>query len=120
MQLSRPSKMMFAPRIDVQEEEGAIQVFADVPGVDRKDVKISLSPDRRTLSISGERKFERSDRDRGYFERSYGAFRRSVRLPRGVKTEEIKATFNNGVLNVMIPREPSTENKGLEIPIGDE
>jgi HSP20 family protein len=91
----------FSPQVDVVETDKEIRVSAELPGLDDKDVEVSLSRD--VLTISGEK---RQEKGRDYFraERSYGSFRRSIPLPAEVNTEKVDAVFKKGVLTVTLPK----------------
>lgn len=94
----------FSPRVDLKENGKEIVVTAELPGVEEKDVDISLSGD--ILTIKGEKKHESEDkRDEFYrLERSYGSFRRSFSLPAPVDAEKAQASFTQGVLTVTLPK----------------
>ena len=95
----------FAPRLEVNETDKAWTVSAELPGLDEKDVQVSL--ENQVLTISGEKKSETTDRSGAYYrsERSYGAFHRQIALPEQVDEEQISAAFKNGVLTVTLPRQ---------------
>ncbi|SRR5690606_11779197 len=107
----------FAPRVDTAETDAAYEVTAELPGVDEKDVKLSL--DGNMLSISGEKKAEREEKKKDYVmtERSYGSFKRAFTLPDNVDIEKIAAKFEKGVLKVTLPKKTPTASKQREIPI---
>lgn len=94
----------FNPRIDVVDSEKEICIKAELPGMDEKDIDVSLS--RGVLSIRGEKKEEKEDKGKDYYkmERSYGSFSRSIQLPTEVDESNITANFKNGVLNVTLPK----------------
>lgn len=94
----------FSPQVDIVDNENEIAVSVELPGMDEKDIDVSLSRD--TLTISGEKRQEKEDKDKNYYrmERSYGSFSRTIPIPCEVKTEDIEATFKNGVLNVILPK----------------
>ncbi len=104
------------PSVDVIGEDGKLIVRADLPGLNKEDVKVEVSDG--DLLIQGERKREHEERGRGIYrsERSYGRFTRRIPLPEGAKTGEAKAQFNNGVLEVSIPV-PQSAAKSREVPI---
>lgn len=105
-------RMGLTPAIDLCETKDDIIVKAEIPGIDSKEIDISLSGD--VLSIKGEKKQEKVDKDKNFHrvERSYGSFSRSVRLPCEVEEEKITATYERGVLNVRLPKcEPSKPKK---------
>ncbi len=108
----------WSPVIEVKEKEGKLLVTAELPGVKREDVKVHVDGD--TLVVEGERKEEKEEKREGYYhsERTYGNFYRTIPLPEGVKTETIKAHFDNGVLEIAVPApELKAKEKTKEIPI---
>jgi HSP20 family protein len=95
----------FSPRVNVSENEAAIQVTAELPGIDPKDVDVSLARD--VLTIRGEKKEEKKEEKDNYYhvERSFGSFSRSIPLPAGlVNADQIDANFKNGVLMITLPK----------------
>jgi len=90
------------PSIDVTETDKEIEITAELPGLDEKDVEISLEDG--ALSLRGEKRTEHEDSDRRYSERFYGRFERRVALPSEVDEDRAKATFKNGVLTVTLPK----------------
>lgn len=110
----------FAPRIDLSEDDEAIVVTAELPGLEDKDVEVLLSDN--VLTIKGEKKSEREEGDRGYSykERSYGAFRRSLPFAGEVLEDKIEAAFKNGVLTVTLPKSPAAQQNVKKIEIKGE
>lgn len=108
---------VFTPRVDVTEDNENLYVHAEVPGVDKNDIKINLVGD--VLTISGEKKSEQKDEKKNYYriERNYGAFSRSFTLPAEIKVEQISAAYDNGVLNITLPKteEAKIVEKQIEI-----
>jgi HSP20 family protein len=104
MEPSRARMEAFTPSIDVKESDKEIKVHAELPGIDEKDIDVSLSKD--ALTISGEKKEEKEDKGENYYrvERSYGSFTRTVPLPVEIDTEKVKAEFKKGVLTVTLPK----------------
>jgi HSP20 family protein len=94
---------MWAPELDVFEKGNEFIVKADVPGLKREDIHVEVTDTE--LTIKGERKLEKEEKEKGYYrtERSYGSFFRSVALPPGAKIELAKAVVNDGVLEVKMP-----------------
>ena len=94
----------WAPSMDISETKDSLVAKVEVPGMDQKDIQISLR--ENLLTIRGEKKQEKEDKDEQYHrvERSYGAFTRSVRLPVGVDASKVTATFKNGLLTVTMPK----------------
>ena len=106
-----------APRSDVVETAGGVEVTVELPGMEQKDVEVSLSGD--TLTIKGEKKVERQEDKKGYYvsERSYGSVYRTIPLPSGVDTDKAEASFKNGVLIVKIPHSPEAKAKAKRIEV---
>lgn len=105
----------WAPSLDLTETKDALMATLEVPGLDPKDIQISLQ--EQLLTIKGEKKHEREEKDerRHRVERAYGAFTRAIRLPVAVDGEKVTASFKNGVLTVTLPKTPAA--KGTMIPI---
>jgi len=105
----------WAPSMDVSETKEALVVKAEVPGLDPKDIQISLQ--EQYLTIKGEKTQEKLDKEERYHrvERFYGSFARSVRLPVGVDGSRVTASFKNGLLTVTLPKTAAA--KGTTIPI---
>jgi HSP20 family protein len=108
----------WAPQIDVFERGDQLVVHADLPGLREEDVKVNL--DEGMLTISGERTNTHENDEGGVYqrERSYGSFYRSIALPEGVDPESVRASFDNGVLEVTMPTPKPQPSKGRSIPIG--
>lgn len=108
----------FKPRIDVIEDEKALYFEAEIPGVIKEDVKVSVN-DENILTIKGEKKFERKEEAKlcCRHERNYGEFTRSFLLPDNVDSEKISANYENGVLTLTVPKmEPAKpKEKVVEI-----
>lgn len=105
------------PRTDVTETDEAVDVSVELPGMDEKDIDVSLSDD--VLTIRGEKKAEREEKKKGYYlaERSYGSFYRSIPLPPGVDSEKAEARFKKGVLTVTLPKTPEAQAKVRKIEV---
>jgi HSP20 family protein len=103
--------------MDVKETDKEIVVEAELPGIDDKD--ISLSVQDGVLTIRGEKKLERDEEKENYrmMERRHGSFQRSVRLPDTVDEDKVEASFDNGVLKVSLPKRPGAIGKQRTIPI---
>ena len=104
------------PAMDLVETDDHFVLKADLPGLSEDDVHIDVEDN--ILTVSGERKAEHEDKREGYVrvERSYGAFRRSLTLPEGVEPEAVSASFENGVLEIRIPK--PEQRKPRKISIG--
>jgi HSP20 family protein len=109
----------WVPATDLIEMDDHFILKADLPGMTEKDVNIEVEGD--TLTISGERKEEHEAREGGFvrLERASGAFSRSLTLPDGVDPDSVRATFNNGVLEVYIPKPQQTRPRRVSIAVGD-
>lgn len=105
------------PVVDVSETDKSYEISVELPGLDDKDVELTLRDD--LLTISGEKKTEREEKKKGYHlsERSYGSFQRSFRLPDDVQAEKIKAEMQKGVMSISLPRSPSAKPKQRKIAI---
>jgi HSP20 family protein len=101
--------------MDVTESDKQIEITAELPGLEEKDVKVNVADG--VLTISGEKKAEKEEKDKNYrmVERSYGAFSRTLDLPEGVDPGAIKATLAKGVLKVSIPKPAPAQVKNVEI-----
>ena len=99
----RTQQSQWAPALDVVQDGGDLLIRAELPGVKREDVEITLH--ERELTISGERRAEEQREGSGYYvrERRYGSFRRSLVLPHDVEEGQISARFEDGVLEVRVP-----------------
>lgn len=102
-------------KMDLAETRDGLELTVEVPGMDEKDVQVSVSDGM--LTVSGEKRFEKQQTDRNYrfVERGYGAFSRSIDLPPGVKAEDIKADLAKGVLKVTVPTPAKPEAKKIEV-----
>lgn len=106
----------WAPLIDVFERDNEVVVRAEVPGLEAKDVEVNI--DEEGLTIQGERKFEEEVKEENFYrlERRYGSFHRFVPFPVEVKPDKAKATFKNGVLEVVVPKaEPKKKPIRLKV-----
>lgn len=104
-----------APRMDVTETRDAVEMTVELPGLTQDDVTISVEDDR--LTVSGEKKAEKETREGDYrvSERSYGAFSRSITLPRSVDAGKIKASMADGVLTITAPKNGGVATKTIKI-----
>lgn len=109
--------LAWAPRMDVFEKDGSIVVKAELPGVKKEDVQVSL--DRGDLEIQGERREESEVKEDDYYrcERSYGSFYRRLPLGFEIKPEQIQAHFADGVLEVRIPKPAEAKSEAQKIKI---
>jgi HSP20 family protein len=105
----------WTPTLDVSETNESIVVKAEIPGMDSKDILVSL--EGPVLNIKGEKKHEKEEKNEQFYrtERAYGAFARSVRLPTAVDGSKVTAAYKNGVLTITMPKAPGA--KGSTIPV---
>ncbi len=94
----------FSPKVDVVETEKQFMVTAELPGIDEKNIDVSIGRD--SVTIKGEKKIEKEDKGKDYYrmERSYGSFSRTIPLPVEIETEKVDAEFKKGVLTVTLPK----------------
>lgn len=113
-----PALTGWAPVLDVSETKEAVVVKAEIPGLDPKEIEVTLRGE--LLTIKGEKKEEKEEKDEHYHrtERAYGAFVRTVRLPVPVDGSKVAATFKNGLLMIKLPKTPAA--KGTTIPVKTE
>ena len=106
----------WVPAMDLVEHDDHFLLRADLPGMTEEDVNIELNDG--ALTVSGERKAEHTERERGFYrlERQFGQFSRTLTLPEGIDPEQVKASFANGVLEVWVPK--PEQRKPRRIPIG--
>ena len=112
-QTNRP----WAPPVDIYETENELVFKADLPDVELNDLTVRV--ENQTLTISGERKFERKDAGKGYHrvERSYGNFSRSFSVPNSFDTDKVNAGFKNGVLTVTLPKKEAAKPRQIKVEI---
>lgn len=108
----------FAPSVEMRESEQGIVVTCELPGMDEKDVAVALEGD--LLTLSGEKRQDKTEEKTGTHlsERSYGSFRRSLRLPWAADPAQARAGFDKGVLTVTLQRPPEAKPSANRIPIG--
>jgi len=105
----------FWPQVDVSETDKEVKVCAEIPGVDAKDIDVSVEDG--TLTVRGEKKYEREENEKGQYrlERSYGSFERAIRLPAEVDESKAKAEFKKGVLRLTLPKRPGAQSPRKKI-----
>ena len=110
-------KQSYIPKVDVTETENEFLISAELPGMDDKDVDVTL--DNGTLSLKGEKKIEKEDKQQEYYsaERSYGSFQRSFQIPETIDQNKIAASFIKGILAVKLPKVPEAKEEVKNIPI---
>ncbi len=112
-QTNRP----WAPAVDIYETENDLVLKADLPDVDLKDIDVRV--ENQTLTIAGERRFEKQEAGKGYhrIERNYGSFVRSFSVPNTFDTENIAAEFKNGVLSVTLPKKEAAKPRQVKVEV---
>lgn len=105
----------WTPAVDIYETENELILSAEIPGIDEKDVEIKVEDN--TLSIKGERKFEKETKEENYYriERSYGSFYRSFTLPNYIDQDKIQAVHENGVLKITMPKKTELKPRKVKI-----
>ena len=108
---------VMAPELDVRESATAITVEAELPGVDEKDISVTLS--NGILSIKGEKKQDKEEKTENYYlaERSYGAFERSLQLPDSIDETKVDAKFDKGVLKITASKKPEAVKAQRKVEI---
>lgn len=118
-EMSMADAPIWAPKVDVVTKDNKLVTRVDLPGMTKEDVVVEVQDG--FLTLSGERKKEtKEEKDNVYREeREYGSFCRTVPLPKGVKADDVNATFNNGVLEVTVPLPAAPAPNGRKVPIQD-
>ena len=117
----RPFKRSFReewlPSVDISETKNSIVFKAELPGMDPKDIDVSITGN--VLILKGEKKQEQEEKDehRHYVESYHGSFQRSFQLPAEVKTDKIDATFEKGVLKITLPKTEQAKKKEIQIKV---
>ena len=110
----------FTPKVNVEETEKGIRVKAELPGMEEKDIEVTLTDDG--LSISGEKRTEKEEKGKTFVRRemSYGSFRRLIPLPAPVEADKVKASFKNGILDIElpVPEKARRQVKKIEVKAG--
>ncbi|MDM7999560.1 MAG: Hsp20/alpha crystallin family protein [Dehalococcoidia bacterium] len=109
--------MAWAPALEVYEKDNNFVVKAELPGVKKEDVDVSITGD--TLTIKGQKKASKEIRDEDYYrcESQYGSFSRTITLPAAVDTKKIEATYENGVLEIHVPKAKEAVPTRVEINV---
>ena len=106
-----------APAIDMSEDEKVYKISAELPGIDAKDIDVSVSGDMLVLKGEKRQEKEETDRDYHFSERSYGSFQRSFELPSSVDRNKIAADFSKGVLTITLPKTAEAQQPAKKIEI---
>ena len=110
----------FVPPVDVYEDEHSVQLKLEVPGIEEKDLDVKV--ENNTLTVSGERKFEKEQKEENFhrIERRYGSFSRSFTLPNTVNTEDVNASYDNGVLTIKLGKRAEAKPKQIKVSVGSQ
>jgi HSP20 family protein len=105
----------WTPAVDIYEDENAITLKADIPGIDPNHLDIRV--EGNTLQIKGERNFEKETKRENFYrvERAYGTFARSFTLPQNVQSDRIEASYKNGELKIMLPKSEDAKPKSIKV-----
>jgi HSP20 family protein len=105
------------PMVDVYEEKDDVVVKAELPGMTKDDIEVDISD--RYLTLKGEKKKEEKIEEEDYFacERTYGAFHRSVELPKDVQADKVKASFKDGILEIRLPKTEEAKTREIKVKI---
>ena len=116
--LRNDAPSVFTPSVDIEELPEEFVIRADLPGIDQKDVKVSLLGD--TLTIRGERRLDTSAQERNMhrIERHYGLFERSFTLGIPVRNDQVKASYKDGVLEIHVPKSEEARLREIEVKVG--
>ena len=103
------------PAVDIYEDDNAIVIKAELPGVDKKDIEVEVKD--RVLTLKGERNYEDEVKEDNYYrkERAYGKFSRAFTLPAGMEPERIDADFKDGVLKITVPKPEEKKSKKISV-----
>lgn len=115
--LSEPTARPWSPNVDIFETDNELLLKADLPGLEMNEIDIQI--ENGTLTLRGERKFEKESKDGGYhrIERSYGSFVRYFSLPETVNPEGVKADYKNGVLTVTLPKKELAKPRQIKVQV---
>jgi HSP20 family protein len=107
----------FVPAVDIYEDEKKVVLKLEVPGIEQKDLDVSV--EKNTLTVKGERKFSSEEKEENFhrIERRYGSFFRSFTLPSTVDTEQVQASYNAGVLKLELAKKPEAQPKQIKINV---
>ncbi len=111
---------IFAPPVDVYEDEHNITLKIEVPGIDEKDIDVKI--ENNTLTVHGERKFEKEEKEENFrrVERQYGSFTRSFTLPTTVDAETVQAHYDKGILKIQLAKKAEAKPRQIKVNVGSE
>lgn len=107
----------WTPSVDISETDTAYLIKAEIPGVKKEDIKVTIQDGM--VTIQGERKMEKEEKDKKFhrIERSYGSFMRSFSVPEDVEEGDVKAEFKDGMINVTLPKSGKPKAKSIEVSV---
>jgi len=110
----------FAPPVDVYEDEHNVTLKIEVPGIEEKDIDVSI--ENNTLTVHGERKYEKEEKEENYrrVERQYGSFTRTFSLPSTVDQEKVQADYDKGVLKIKLAKKAEAKPKQIKVNVGSQ
>ncbi len=105
------------PAVDVTEDDKAYKIAAELPGLEEKDIEVSLTGD--LLTLKGEKRQEKEEKNKNWYmsERAYGSFQRAFELPQGIDRDKIAADFAKGVLTITLPKTAETQQQKKKIDV---
>lgn len=108
----------WAPVVDIAEDDNSYVITAELPGLKKEDIKVGVQND--VLTISGERKYEKEEKDKKFHrvERAYGSFSRRFTIPENSDGEKVSAEFKDGILQVHLPKTETVKPKQIEVAVG--
>jgi HSP20 family protein len=114
---SQPSDVTLVPAIDVSEHKNHVKISAELPGIDKKDLSVSMNGN--TLIIKGEKKREHKSEEEGVTreERTYGSFYRAITMPPTIDTSKVEASYKDGVLSLTLPKKEEAKPKQIAIDV---
>ena len=114
---SAPVRADWMPVVDISEDDSSYRIVAEVPGIAREDIRVTV--DQGTLSLSGERKSEEGESKEQVHrtERRYGSFKRNFRLPEDAEADTVKAVFKNGLLSVTVSKVEQPKPRQIEVKV---
>ena len=105
------------PTSDISETADSVSIKAELPGLEAKDIEVTISGDVRTIKGEKKKEEEKSSEQYHYTERYYGSFQRSYQLPATVQTDKVDASFEKGVLKISLPKTEESKAKEIKIPV---
>lgn len=115
--LGEREEMQISPRVNIEENENEWTISAELPGVTKDDIKVNFQDG--ILTLSGEKKLEKEEKDKNYhrIERSYGKFSRSLRITNSIVVDKIDAQFKDGILSITLPKAEEAKPKLIDVKV---